>query len=75
MKQKNDSMNSKIGHLKLSNHKSKKTNGIKKSEESIKYLNETIKIKICMMRVSKGEVNENGEESLFEEIMAGIFQN
>lgn len=57
MKQKNDSMNSKIGHLKLPNHKSKKTNGIKKSKESIKYLNETRKTKICIMRVSKGEVN------------------
>lgn len=27
------------------------------------------------MRVSKGEENENGAESLFEEIIAGIFQN
>lgn len=60
----------KTGHLKSSNHKSKKTKVIKKSEESIKYLNETIKkTKMCIMRISKEEVNENGAESLFEKIM------
>ena len=73
-KQKKESVKSKTDHLQLASQRSKKEKRIKRNEESLRYLWDTIKRnKLCISEVQEEE-RVKGAENLFLKIMAETSQ-